>query len=161
MHRFPLTTIGVLAGLSAAFAGVAAGLSAPNAVESRDRQLSLTDVENADAPATRPSKTGRRKRTTTQPVRINVASRLAIVTLRLRAGKVARPFKAKLATIGGVLPKKWKITGGKLPRGVRLNTALGVLLGTPRKEGTYRFTVEVVDALGVASTKTLTLVVNA
>jgi hypothetical protein len=58
-------------------------------------------------------------------------------------------------------PTKWKILRGKLPRGVRFDKKLGVFLGTPRREGTYRVTVQVVDALGVKFQKSLSIVVTA
>ena len=88
---------------------------------------------------------------------LNVAQRLAISTLRLRPGKVGRLYRAKLATTGGVLPKKWKVTSGPLPRGIRLDRALGVLSGTPTRPGRYRVTFEARDALKVTSTKTFVI----
>jgi len=88
---------------------------------------------------------------------LNVAKKLAISTLRLRPGKVGRLYRAKLATTGGVLPKKWKVTSGPLPRGIRLDRALGVLSGTPTRPGRYRVTFEATDALKVKSTKTFVI----
>jgi hypothetical protein len=88
---------------------------------------------------------------------LNVAQKLAISTLRLRPGKVGRLYRAKLATTGGVLPKKWKVTSGPLPRGIRLDRALGLLSGTPTRPGRYRVTFEARDALKVTSTKTFVI----
>jgi hypothetical protein len=100
-------------------------------------------------------------RTTTLNATLVVAAKLSIKTLVLRAGKVGRLYRAKLATLGGVLPTKWTILRGTLPRGVHFAKKMGVFLGTPRREGRYRVTVQVVDALGVKSQKTLVIVVNA
>jgi hypothetical protein len=100
-------------------------------------------------------------RVTTLNATLVVAAKLAIKTLRLRAAKIGRLYRAKVATLGGVAPTKWKILRGKLPQGVRFDKKLAVFLGTPRREGTYRVTVQVVDALGVKSQKTLAIVVTA
>jgi len=94
------------------------------------------------------------------PGLLTVAPRLAISTLKIRPAKVGRLYRAKLKALGGVLPKTWRVKG-RLPRGIRLDRTLGVLSGTPLKAGTYRITVEVVDALKVKSTTPLVLVVVA
>jgi large repetitive protein len=86
-----------------------------------------------------------------------VAPRLTIATQQLRPAKVGRPYSAKLRADGGVNPKKYKIKRGRLPRGVRFDPAVGEFSGSPTKAGTYRIAVEVVDALGVRSTKTLVI----
>ena len=98
-------------------------------------------------------------RTLDYPVTFTVSEKLAISTQLLRPGKVGRLYRAKLSATGGVLPKIWKIKKGPLPRGIRLDRALGVLSGTPTKAGRYRITVEVTDALKVKSTKSFTIVV--
>ncbi len=96
-------------------------------------------------------------RTADYPAAFGVASRLAISTLKVRPGKVGRLFRAKLATTGGLLPKKWKVKTGPLPRGIRFDRTLGVLSGTPTRPGRYRVTFEATDALRVTSTKTLVI----
>ena len=40
---------------------------------------------------------------------------------------------------------RWRVASGKLPFGLRLNTQNGKLIGTARRAGTYRFTLEVTD----------------
>jgi len=74
-------------------------------------------------------------RTADYPAAFGVASRLAIGTLALRPGKVGRLYRAKVVATGGVLPKKWKILRGPLPRGIRWDRTLGVLSGTPTRPG--------------------------
>jgi len=90
---------------------------------------------------------------------LTVAPRLAIRTARLKSARLGRAYQAKLATGGGVRPVRWKVSG-KLPPGVRLAKALGALTGTPRRAGTYRLTVQAVDALGAKAQKILVLAVR-
>ena len=85
------------------------------------------------------------------PAVATVAERLAVATQRMKPGKVGRKYRAKLVATGGVLPKKWKKAGGKLPKGLRLDRKLGIVSGTPKKAGRYRVVLEVTDALGVKS----------
>jgi hypothetical protein len=100
-------------------------------------------------------------RTADYPANFAVAARLAISTLALKPAKVSRPYRSKVATTGGVLPKLWRITSGPLPHGIHFDRALGVLSGTPTKPGRYRVTFEAKDALKVTSTKTFVIVVLA
>jgi hypothetical protein len=90
-----------------------------------------------------------------------VASKLSVKTLALRTARVGRLYKAKVATLGGALPVKWTILRGTLPRGIHFAKKLGMFIGTPKREGKYRVTLQVVDALGIKAQKTLFLTVNA
>ena len=94
-------------------------------------------------------------RTTDYAANFGVAARLAVSTLALRPGKVGRLYRAKVASTGGLLPRKWKILKGPLPKGVRFDPALGILSGTPTKAGRYRVTFQVTDGLKVVAKKTL------
>ena len=100
-------------------------------------------------------------RTASYAATLAVASKLAITTQRLRQGKVGRLYRAKLTATGGVLPKKWKVKTGPLPRGIRFDRTLGLLSGTPTRPGRYRVTFEATDALKVTSKKTLLIEVLA
>jgi large repetitive protein len=97
-------------------------------------------------------------RTTKVNATLVVSPKLAIRTLRLKAGKVARPYRFKVATFGGVAPTTWTVTG-KLPKGVSFGPRIGTFLGIPRKAGKYRLTLEATDSLDVTAARTLTLVV--
>jgi large repetitive protein len=88
-----------------------------------------------------------------------VAAKLAITTLKLKPTKVRAAYRATITTVGGVAPVTWSVRG-KLPAGVTFGKKLHLLIGTPRKKGTYRVTVQALDALGAAAQKTLTLVVK-
>jgi hypothetical protein len=100
-------------------------------------------------------------RTADYAAAFNVASRLAISTTKLRTGKVGRLYRSKVATSGGIAPKKWKIKRGPLPRGIRFDRTLGLLSGTPTRPGRYRVTFEATDALKVTASKTLVVEVLA
>lgn len=90
-----------------------------------------------------------------------VAERLQVLPGPLRTAKVGRPYRVKLRARGGVAPLRWRIVTGTLPRGARLERALGVLEGAPRKAGRYRVVVEARDALGVVSRRALVIDVRA
>jgi large repetitive protein len=90
---------------------------------------------------------------------LTVAPRLAIRTARLKSARLGHAYQAKVATGGGVRPVTWKV-GGKLPPGVRFAKASGALTGTPRRAGTYRLTVQAVDALGARAKAKLVLAVR-
>jgi large repetitive protein len=89
-----------------------------------------------------------------------VAAKLTIRTLTLKPAKVGRAYRAAVAKVGGVAPTTWTIRG-KLPKGLKFAPKLGIFLGTPTKAGTFRVTVQALDALGVKAQKTLTLKVGA
>jgi hypothetical protein len=104
----------------------------------------------------------------TQEVLITVAAPVSITSTRLAPPKVGRFTTLTVRTTGG-LPWvrlgrdtfKWNVEpGGKLPLGLRLNTQTGKLIGTPRKAGTYRFTLRVTDKFGTSDTQRFTLVVR-
>ena len=97
----------------------------------------------------------------TVPASIRIAARLAIATARLPLATVGEEYLARLASIGGLAPKQWRIVKGPLPRGINLDRKTGVLSGVAREAGRYRITVRATDRLGASSTRTLTLVVTA
>ena len=88
-----------------------------------------------------------------------VAAKLVIKTVKLKPAKVAAPYRLTIITSGGVAPATWSVRG-KLPAGVTFGKKLHLFIGTPRKAGKYRVTVQAVDALGATARKTLTLVVK-
>lgn len=94
-------------------------------------------------------------------ITISVAPSLRFRTQQVPVARVGRTYLAKLRAIGGVAPKIWTVKRGRLPRGLRLDPALGVLAGTPTRPGTHRITVEARDNLEVKATTTFTIVVLA
>jgi len=101
--------------------------------------------------------------------RIVVAPRLAIVTKRLRPGKVGRLFRQKLRSTGGVAALEigdvsvlaWRVKRGPLPRGIRFDKTTASFVGIPVKRGTWVVMVEIVDALRVKATAAVRIVVAA
>lgn len=65
------------------------------------------------------------------PVTIKRHTPLRITTTALPSGIVGDPYRASLAANGGITPYRWILTGGRLPSGLSLNEATGVLSGTP------------------------------
>jgi hypothetical protein len=104
-------------------------------------------------------------RTAALDLQLDVAPKLQVTTRRLRQAKVGKRYQATLRTSGGVIPTRWSLIHGRLPWGIRLNRATGVLVGVPRKTRSqrirsYRFTVQAMDQLGVRSRRALKLSVK-
>jgi hypothetical protein len=85
---------------------------------------------------------------------------LAIVTRRLKNGKVGRAYRSKLVSRGGVAPRTWRIKKGPLPRGIRFERTTGTFVGIPAKAGTWLISVEIVDALKAKASSSVTIVVS-
>lgn len=92
-------------------------------------------------------------------MKISVAPRLRIRTQRLPAAEIGRRYRADLATLGGVSPTVWKVTHGRLPRGIRLASTLGRLTGAPTTVGRHVVTLEASDGLEVKDAKTFNILV--
>jgi hypothetical protein len=99
---------------------------------------------------------------TEQLMSLTIGTPVSILTAHLAAGTVHHRYKSTLKVSGGSGTYTWQITG-KLPTGVHLSAATGVLSGTPTKPGTFKFTAKVVDAGPPAQTGTqrLSIVVRA
>jgi hypothetical protein len=91
---------------------------------------------------------------TTLDVNLPVVAKLTIVKRALPAATVGSAYSARVRVIGGVAPRTWS---AKLPAGLRINSRTGVISGTPRRAGTARITIQVIDNLGVVSKATFTL----
>ena len=100
-------------------------------------------------------------RTTTINTALRVADQLLITAVKLKTATVGKLFRQQVATVGGVAPKQWTILRGKLPAGVSFGKKLGLFLGIPKKAGTYKLGLQVVDALGAKSSRNVTIVVKA
>jgi hypothetical protein len=111
-------------------------------------QLSVTDKTNGGP------------LTVTANLELSVAARLAFAGTPLRHGKVGVSYHGRIAVVGGVAPRRFRIIRGTLPAGLRLNVRSGALTGTPHSAGTFRVTVRVTDQLGVLVTHTFVLKVS-
>jgi hypothetical protein len=99
--------------------------------------------------------------TNTLDMNLSVAPRMTLATTKLNAARVARAYRARLATTGGVGPRSWAIVRGSLPAGIRFSKRTGLFSGTPRRPGKATLVVEVRDALRAVSRTTLVLNVRA
>jgi len=88
-----------------------------------------------------------------------VAPRLGIRTPPLPGAQIGRRYRADLTAVGGVAPTTWKVTRGRLPRGIRLDKMRGRLTGTPTTAGRHVFTIEARDGLEVEDAKSFTILV--
>ena len=73
---------------------------------------------------------------------------LDITTHSLNAMTIGSAFNQTLSIVGGVNPYTWAISAGSLPTGLSLNSATGVISGTPTVSGLYNVTITATDTLG-------------
>jgi hypothetical protein len=71
---------------------------------------------------------------------------MTLAATALPAGTVGSAYSGSLSATGGTPPYTWSVTGGSLPRGLRLNQATGVISGKPKQAGTTKFTITVTDS---------------
>jgi len=95
--------------------------------------------------------------TSTVAVDLAIVSKLSIATATVSVAKAHRGYAARLKSVGGVAPDVWRVVHGALPPGIRLDSKAGQLVGTARRAGRRRVTVQVSDALGAASTSAIVL----
>jgi len=74
----------------------------------------------------------------------------AITTAFLASGAVGKAYTARLSGVG-TEPISWSISEGSLPAGLSIDSATGVISGTPGEPGVYAFAVRASNAGGNAS----------
>jgi len=87
---------------------------------------------------------------------VSSASTVTISTSSLPQGRVGVGYSATLSASGGTAPYSWSMTSGSLAPGLSFSTS-GAITGTPTKQGSFTFTVQVTDSLGATASKTFTL----
>ena len=87
------------------------------------------------------------------------AARLTIATKALPAGRVGRPYVARLRATGGTKPVRWARVTGSLPAGLRLLVD-GRLTGTPKVAGTKTAVVRATDSAGRTVSRRIGVVVH-
>jgi len=81
-----------------------------------------------------------------------VGAAIAVTTSNLPLGQVGTAYAATLESSGGTpAARTWTVASGKLPTGLLLNAASGVISGTPSVDGTSNFTAKVSQGSSSAS----------
>ncbi len=70
---------------------------------------------------------------------------LIITTMTVPDGVQEITYNVTVVALGGTSPYTWSIASGKLPDGLAIDTASGVISGTPTRKGNYNFMVQVSD----------------
>src|SRR5207245_2318927 len=83
------------------------------------------------------------------------------VSVSLPPATVGNAYNAVVSVSGGTRPYQFSVVSGSLPIGLSLNPSAGTISGIPVTAGTYKFTVQVVDAAGLSDEKRFTLSVAA
>ena len=96
------------------------------------------------------------------PEHLAVTPPLAVVTRSLPRARAHRRYVTRLVATFGVARYRWTIRRGRLPRGVRLDRATGIIAGRPARAGRFRVRVQVKDAFHPAdvASRMLTLIVR-
>jgi len=102
---------------------------------------------------------GTRTATTGLSITVASGSALSITTTALPQGRVSTAYSATLAATGGSAPYTWSRVAGALPNGLTLSPS-GTISGSPTRQGSYTFTVQVRDSLGAAASKAFTIKIN-
>jgi len=80
-----------------------------------------------------------------------------ITTTSLPGGNDTVPYSETLISEGGNGKTTWTVTIGSLPSGLTLDSATGVISGTPDTVENPNFTVEATDAFGQKDTQALSI----
>jgi large repetitive protein len=91
---------------------------------------------------------------------LTVYPRLTVIAARVAPARAGQAVRIRVRTQGAVGVVGYKVVSGRFPVGVRLDTAAGVIRGTPRKAGVYRITIQALDSLGRAATGAIVLTVR-
>jgi Putative Ig domain len=93
----------------------------------------------------------------TQAYTIVIGPVLAITTLSLPDGVLGGAYSQTLAVTNGIPNYTWSIASGALPGGLQLNSATGLISGTPTSAGTFTFDVSVTDTAKTVAHRTLSI----
>ncbi|MDT9646913.1 Ig domain-containing protein, partial [Pseudomonas sp. JV245A] len=71
------------------------------------------------------------------------------------------PYSATLSATGGTVPYSYSITSGSLPTGLSLNTASGLISGTPITSGSSNLVITATDANGATGSQAYSITIAA
>ena len=84
--------------------------------------------------------------TATLTIQVQVPPSAQLTTTSLPTATAGVHYSQKLAVTGGTAPYTWSIAGGALPPGLTLQPGTGVISGSPKAGGRFRFTAQVSGA---------------
>lgn len=87
-----------------------------------------------------------------QMVGFDAAAPLGLIN-QIQDGDVSEAYPDRSVVQGGNTPYATKLLAGKLPDGLNIDSASGVLSGAPSKKGRYNFTLEATDLDGTKVNK--------
>jgi hypothetical protein len=91
---------------------------------------------------------------------IKIFAAVKITSSAPKKGISGRSYTATLKAGGGKAPYNWSLASGSLPPGLVLNSATGVINGTPAQSGVFPATFRVTDSLGGFAEKSFSFVVK-
>jgi hypothetical protein len=106
--------------------------------------VTLTDADN---------------KTATESLTLTVAADPSVTSTTVADGEVGVPYNQSLAGAAGTAPYSWTVTAGSLPTGLSLDSAIGVISGTPSTAGAPTFTVTLTDADSQTAEQSYTMTV--
>ena len=74
-------------------------------------------------------------------------------------GTVGTPYNQTVSALGAAPPVTFSVTSGALPAGLLLNSATGLISGTPSTFGTNNFTITATDLNGCAGSRAYTIII--
>lgn len=96
-------------------------------------------------------------RSVNKQLALYVDTALAVSTTVLNTGLASNAYSHPLAATGGYGAKTWSITSGTLPSGLTLDSASGIISGTPTGIAVANLVLQVADSVGRTAIKALTL----
>ncbi|WP_248764995.1 putative Ig domain-containing protein [Pseudomonas protegens] len=101
---------------------------------------------------------------TSSPATVTItvsAPSLVLTPASLGAGTAGSPYGATLSATGGTAPYSYSITSGSLPTGLSLNTASGLISGTPTTSGSSNLVITATDANGATGSQAYSITIAA
>jgi serine protease len=139
---FAITSGSLPAGLSLSSSGLISGT--PNSPGSSSATVTVTDTSNASASTT---------------VSYKVTDAISVATPAPQSDRTGVAITPLQIVATDSAPVTMNYAASALPSGLSMNTASGLISGTPTKSGSYSSTVTVTDASGASTSVTVKFVV--
>lgn len=98
--------------------------------------------------------------TTTATITLNIApSRLSILNTTLPPPALGQRYSSTIQVTGGTAPYQFSVFAGALPPGLSLAATSGLIDGIPTTQGSFSFTLRVIDGAGQTADQLFTLTV--